>query len=166
MLFAASPAVTRTSAHTLGRRVRTRSTTHHHYNLQRHSLCISINPVRPQAWRGFSLLLADFATHSRACFGPFTPVFPLSFSALCKRANGQVRKAEFFKINTLRIMAIPDLFSNIGRQIKNSKRKMPPKSAQQAVLCLHAPWRRHRQHALLGLTVRLNDAFAPAGHLG
>src|SRR6218665_3762764 len=33
---------------------RFKSVFHHHYNLQRNSLCISINPVRPQAWRGLT----------------------------------------------------------------------------------------------------------------
>ena len=63
-----------------------------HYKLQRHSLCISINPSRPRVWRDFSLLLADFAIHRCAHFWPFTLVFPLSFSAPCGRANGQVAR--------------------------------------------------------------------------
>src|SRR6218665_3961410 len=119
---------------------------HHHYNLQRNSLCMSMNPVRPRVWRGFSLLLADFATHRRARFASFTPVFPLSFSTPSGRANGQVRKGIPCKINNLRMSATLDLFLSIGRHRKNSERKNSVKSAQQAVFCLHAPWRRHRQH--------------------
>src|SRR6218665_2422695 len=80
-------------------------------------------------------------------FGFLAPVFPLSFSTPCGRANGQVRKDESCKINDLRMVATTDVFSSIGQHRKNSERKNSVKSAQQAVFCPHEPWRRHWQHA-------------------
>src|SRR6218665_209529 len=93
----------------------------HHYNLQRHSLCMSMNPVRPRVWRGFSLLLACLSTSRTPLFPTLTPVFPLPFSPPCVRAIGQGRKDESFKINNLRMTTTPDLFSIIGRHPQNSE---------------------------------------------
>src|SRR6218665_2474347 len=56
-------------------------------------------PPRPGVWRSW-------------------PVFPLSFSTPCGRANGQVRKDESCKINDLRMVATTDVFSSIGQHRK------------------------------------------------
>lgn len=72
---------------------------HHQSQLQRAALCTPINPARPQAWRGFSLLFADLAPTLGGRFLAFSPLFPLSFSARCGRAERRVRKEKPIKIS-------------------------------------------------------------------
>ncbi len=112
---------------------------HHQSLLQRCPLCIPISPARPQAWRGFSLLLADLAPTRRGRFPAFSPLFPLSFSAPCGRAKRQVRKAKSIKISALGNTSDPEIFPGIGRRIKIRERESHLKSAQPHAFSPHAP---------------------------
>ena len=78
-----------------------RSAVHHHYPLVK-SLSLPLNyPVGPQAWRGFSLFLADLVlTHSDQ-LSPFPSVFRSLFSTSCERAKSVVRKMSPLKIKGL-----------------------------------------------------------------
>lgn len=112
---------------------------HHQSLLQRRPLCIPINPARPQAWRGFSLLLADLAPTFRGRFRAFFPLFPLSFSARCGRAKRQVRKAKSLKISDLGNTSNPEIFPRTGRRIKIRERESHLKSAQSHAFSPHGP---------------------------
>ncbi len=114
-------------------------TVHHQSLLQRRPLCMPISPARPQAWRGFSLLLADLAVTLGGRFRAFSPLFPLSFSTPCGRAKRQVRKAKSLKISDLGNTSDPEIFSGIGRRIKIRERESPLKSAQPYAFSPHAP---------------------------
>lgn len=115
------------------------SIAHHQSLLQRRPLCIPINPARPQAWRGFSLLLADLAPTFRGRFRAFFPLFPLSFSARCGRAKRQVRKAKSLKISDLGNTSNPEIFPRTGRRIKIRERESHLKSAQSHAFSPHGP---------------------------
>ena len=115
------------------------SIVHHQSQLQRAALCTPINPARPQAWRGFSLLLADLAPTFRGRFLAFFPLFPLSFSARCGRAKPKVRKAKSLKISDLGNTPNPEIFPRTGGRIKIRERESHLKSAQPYAFSPHAP---------------------------
>ncbi len=115
------------------------SIAHHQSLRQRVSLCTPINPARPQAWRGFSLLLADLAPTLGGRFRTFFPLFPLSFSARCGRAERQVRKAKSLKISDLGNTPNPEIFPRTGGRIKIRERESHLKSAQPYAFSPHAP---------------------------
>ncbi len=115
------------------------SIVHHQSQLQRAALCTPINPARPQAWRGFSLLFADLAPTLGGRFLAFSPHFPLSFSTPCGRAKPKVRKAKSQKISDLGNTPDPGFFSGIGQHLQTGEKENPLKSAQPHVFCCHAP---------------------------
>ncbi|NKB15415.1 hypothetical protein GO303_04790 [Ralstonia solanacearum] len=115
------------------------SIVHHQSLLQRRPLCIPINPARPQAWRGFSLLFADLAPTLGGRFLAFSPHFPLSFSTPCGRAKPKVRKAKSLKISDLGNTPNPEIFPRTGRRIKTRERESHLKSAQPYAFSPHGP---------------------------
>ncbi|NKA67778.1 hypothetical protein GO288_01552 [Ralstonia solanacearum] len=123
------------------------SIVHHQSLRQRVSLCTPINPARPQAWRGFSLLLADLAPTFRGRFRAFSPPFPLSFSLPRGRAKPKVRKAKSQKISDLGNAPDPGFFSSIGRHLKIGERENTLKSAKPHAFCWHSPSPPPRQSA-------------------
>ncbi len=112
---------------------------HHQSLLQRRPLCIPINPARPQAWRGFSLLFADLAPTLGGHFRAVSPHFPLSFSAPCGRAKPKVRKAKSLKISDLGNTPNPEIFPRTGGRIKIRERESHLKSAQPYAFSPHGP---------------------------
>ncbi len=115
------------------------SIVHHQSLLQRRPLCIPINPARPQAWRGFSLLFADLAPTLGGHFRAVSPHFPLSFSAPCGRAKPKVRKAKSLKISDLGNTPNPEIFPRTGGRIKIRERESHLKSSQPYAFSPHAP---------------------------
>jgi hypothetical protein len=59
------------------------------------------NPVGPQAWRGFSLFLADLAPTHPAQILQFPALSRSLFSTSCERAESRVRKVNPLQIKDL-----------------------------------------------------------------
>jgi hypothetical protein len=92
-------------------------------------------PRQAPSLAGFFTSACGLGRPPRRLILAFLARFPLSFSTPCGHANGQVRKGNSLKINNLDTTLAMDVFSSIGRHLKNSERKNCVKSAQQAVFC-------------------------------
>lgn len=78
-----------------------RSALHHHYPSVK-SLSLPLNnPVGPQAWRGFSLCLADLGPTHPAQILQFPALSRSLFSTSCELAESRVRKTNPLQIKDL-----------------------------------------------------------------
>jgi len=73
---------------------------HHYPPVKSLSLPLN-NPVGPQAWRGFSLFLADLASTHPAQILPFPTLSRYLFSTSCERPKPRVRKMTPLQIKGL-----------------------------------------------------------------
>jgi hypothetical protein len=81
---------------------RHKSLSGHHYTPVK-SLSLPLNnPVGPQAWRGFSLLLADFVLPDAPRFTQDLSCFVLSFSVSCELEKSRVHKMTLIEIKDLK----------------------------------------------------------------
>jgi len=113
----------------------------HHYPMVT-SLSLPLNnPVGPQAWRGFSLYLADLASRRVDRIPRFLAVFPSLFSTSCERAKLQVHKISPLQIKGLAHFWNDHFFRASLERCPTERKKFTKVCAGGHIFC---PDQRHR----------------------